>query len=73
MTRASTQQSRTTTYASFSNLTSPTLNNNLMLSDDDGGPDEGMYGARVSLDGGNESIIWSGWDEVWWDGQNTPR
>jgi hypothetical protein len=68
MTHTSMQQSCTTTYASFS-----TLNNNLTLSDNDGGPDEGMYGARVSLDASNKPIIWSGWDEVWWDRQNAPR
>ncbi|CAE6421098.1 unnamed protein product [Rhizoctonia solani] len=73
MTRASTQPSRTTTYASFS-PTSPTFSNNLMLSDDDGGPDEGFYGNRLSVDIlGNEHIVWSGWDEVWWNGQNTPN
>ncbi|KAG8688416.1 hypothetical protein FRC11_005462 [Ceratobasidium sp. 423] len=73
MTRASTQPSRTTTYASFS-PTSPTFGNNLMLSDDDGGPDEAFYGNRVSIDApGNEHIVWSGWDEVWWNGQNTPN
>ncbi|CAE6442054.1 unnamed protein product [Rhizoctonia solani] len=72
MTRASTQPSRTTTYASFS-PTSPTFSNNLMLSDDDGGPDEVIYGHRLSIDvPGNEHIVWSGWDEVWWNGQNTP-
>ncbi|CAE6497990.1 unnamed protein product [Rhizoctonia solani] len=72
MTRASTQPSRTTTYASFS-PTSPTFSNNLMLSDDDGGPDEAVYGNRLSLDiPGNEHIVWSGWDEVWWNGQSTP-
>ncbi|CAE7148824.1 unnamed protein product [Rhizoctonia solani] len=72
MTRASAQPSRTVTYASFS-PTSPTFNNNLMLSDDDGGPDEGIYGNRLSIDlPGNEHVVWSGWDEVWWNGQNTP-
>ncbi|KAF8723393.1 acetyltransferase activator, partial [Rhizoctonia solani] len=72
MTRASTQPSRTTTYAPFS-PTSPTFSNNLMLSDDDGGPDEAFYTNRLSLDmSGNEHIIWSGWDRVWWNDQNTP-
>ncbi|CAE6449387.1 unnamed protein product [Rhizoctonia solani] len=72
MTRASTQPSRTSPYAPFS-PTSPTFSNNLMLSDDDGGPDEVFYTNRLSIDmPGNEHIVWSGWDEVWWDGQNTP-
>jgi hypothetical protein len=45
-----------------------------MLSDDDGGPDEVFYTNRLSIDmPGNEHIVWSGWDEVWWNGQNTPR
>ncbi|CAE6506498.1 unnamed protein product, partial [Rhizoctonia solani] len=44
-----------------------------MLSDDDGGPDESIYGHRPSIDIlGNEHIVWSGWDQVWWNGQNTP-
>ncbi|KAJ1310598.1 hypothetical protein OPQ81_009129 [Rhizoctonia solani] len=68
MTRASTQ----TTYASFSPI-SPTFNNNLMLSDDDGGPDEAFYGSRASIDiPGNEPIVWSGWDQVSWNGQSAP-
>ncbi|CAE6456130.1 unnamed protein product [Rhizoctonia solani] len=72
MTRASTQPLRTTTYGPFS-PTSPTFSNNLMLSDDDGGPDEVFYTNRLSIDmSGNEHILWSGWDEVRWNEQNTP-
>lgn len=71
MTRASTHQSRTTTYASFTpNPISPLLSNNLMLSDDDGGPDEAFY-ARPSIDiPGHDPVIWSGWAEL---GGLTPR
>jgi hypothetical protein len=77
MTRASTQQSRTNTYASFSPhptyLTSPTFSNNLMLSDDDGGPEEGLYGQVPGDTPDHDAIIWSGWDEVLWDGHSAPR
>ncbi|CAE6444942.1 unnamed protein product [Rhizoctonia solani] len=35
-----------------------------MLSDDDGGPDDAIYGHRLSIDvPGNEHIVWSGWDD----------
>ncbi|QRV90460.1 hypothetical protein RhiJN_18478 [Ceratobasidium sp. AG-Ba] len=77
MTRASTHQSRTTTYASFSPqnaayLTSPVPSTSLMLSDDDGGPEEDLYAQLPGVPLDRDAIVWSGWDEVTWDGQSEP-
>ncbi|KAF8597731.1 hypothetical protein BDV93DRAFT_513047 [Ceratobasidium sp. AG-I] len=76
MTRTSIQQSRPVSQASFSPssnyLTSPTFSNNLMLSDDDGGPEEEIYGRAPSDTPDHEEILWSGWDEVWHDDHSAP-
>lgn len=44
-----------------------------MLSDDDGGPEEEIYGRIPNEVPDREDILWSGWDEVWHDGHSTPR
>ena len=77
MTRTGAQQSRPVSQTSFSPssnyLTSPTFSNNLMLSDDDGGPEEEIYGRAPSNIPDREEILWCGWDEVWHDEHNMPR
>ncbi|KAG8739952.1 hypothetical protein FRC10_004951 [Ceratobasidium sp. 414] len=76
MTRATTQQSRTTTHALFSPhaafLTSPGPGSNLMLSDDDGGPEEGIYARFPAGALDHDAIIWSGWDEIVWGDHSSP-
>ncbi|KAG8693443.1 hypothetical protein FRC09_010498, partial [Ceratobasidium sp. 395] len=77
MARASTQQSRMTTYASPSPsagyLDSPAPTG-LGLSDDDGGPEESLY-AQLPGDAldGHDAVTWSGWDEVEWGDHSAPR
>ncbi|KAG8735825.1 hypothetical protein FRC10_010102 [Ceratobasidium sp. 414] len=45
----------------------PGAGSNLMLSDDDGGPEEGIYARFPAGALDHDAIIWSGWDEVVWD------
>ncbi|KAG9120317.1 hypothetical protein FRC07_004231, partial [Ceratobasidium sp. 392] len=77
MTRASTQQSRATTYASFSPnsayLASPAPSGGLGLSDDDGGPEESLYAQLPGDAPGQDGVVWSGWDQIEWDDRSVPR